>query len=103
MRFSGRGTARFGAALGLDLDGGAIRCTHCTSTLGKPGEDLLPGLREWEAPLTAAGPVRGEDYDRGRFRLRHVLCPNCGSTLDVHLSFEGAPRPSMEAVIGTTS
>jgi len=89
--------------LDLHLDDDVIRCTQCKSPLGKPGDDLLLGLREWEAPLTAAGPVRGEDYDRGRFRLRHVLCPNCGSALDVHLSFDGAPWPSMEAVIGTGS
>jgi len=103
MRFSGRGTAHFGATLDLHLDEGAIRCTHCASTIGKPGDDMLPGLREWEAPLDAAGPVRGTDYDRGRFSLRHVLCPSCGSALDVHLSFEGAPWPSMEAVIGSSS
>jgi N-methylhydantoinase B len=103
LRFSGRGTARFGAALDLDLDNGAIRCAYCSSALGKPGEDLLPGLREWEAPLTAAGPVRGEDYDRGRFRLRHVLCPNCGSALDVHLAFSGAPWPSTDVSIGVTT
>jgi N-methylhydantoinase B len=103
LRFSGRGTARFGAALDLDLDNGAIRCAYCSSALGRPGDDLLPGLREWEAPLTAAGPVRGEDYDRGRFRLRHVLCPNCGSALDVHLAFDGAPWPSTDVSIGVTT
>lgn len=101
-RFSGRGTARFGATLDLDLDHGAIRCVYCRGVLGRPGEDLLPALREWEAPLTAAGPVRGEDYDRGRFRLRHVLCPNCGSALDVHLAFDGAPWPSTDVSIGVT-
>ena len=103
MRFSGHGTARFGATLELDLDNSAIRCAHCHNTLGKPGDDLLLRLREWEAPLDAAGPVRGEDYDRGRFRLRHLLCPSCGGAIDVHLSFEGAPWPSTDAAIGITS
>jgi len=103
LRFSGRGSARFGATLDLELDNGAIRCACCGGTLGKPGEDLLPGLREWEAPLTAAGPVRGEHYDRGRFRLRHILCPNCGSALDVHLAYDGAPWPSTDALIGVTT
>jgi N-methylhydantoinase B len=101
-RFAGRGAARFGSALDLDFDRGAIRCADCGCTLGKPDEDLLPALRVWEAPLTAAGPTRGEDYDRGRFRLRHVLCPGCGTALEVHLAFDGAPWPSMDVRIGLT-
>ena len=102
MRFAGQGTARFGTALNLDLTEGAIRCSHCGSTLGSPGQDILPKLREWMAPLTAAGPVRGEDYDQGRFHLRHVLCPDCGSAIDVHVAHEGAPWPSANVIIHST-
>lgn len=102
MRFSGQGSSRFGTALTLDLAEGAIRCSDCGGTLGAPGHDILPGLREWKSPLTAAGPVRGEDYDEGRFHLRHVLCPRCGSVIDAHVAQEGAPWPSADVVIRST-
>lgn len=102
MRFSGQGSSRFGTALTLDLSEGAIRCSHCGSALGEPGHDILPRLREWKAPLTAAGPVRGEHYDRGRFHLRHLLCPECGSAIDVHVAHEDAPWPSADVVFPGT-
>ena len=67
-----------------------------TRVLGAPGENLLPNAEgSSRAARDAAGPVRGEDYDRGRFGLRLLLCPACGAALDTHLAFEGAPRPSM--------
>jgi N-methylhydantoinase B len=91
----GTGRHRFGAALEASLDEGAIDCARCGERLGAVGENLLPRLKEWIAPLTAAGAVRGEDYDRGRFGLRFLLCPRCGAAIDAHLAFSGAPRPSM--------
>ena len=45
------------------------------------------------APLEAAGPVRGEDYDTGRFRLRQLCCSSCGGLVDVQVALDGAPRP----------
>ena len=95
LEFSGPGRHRFGAALDLALDQGRIACASCGEGLGAPGENLLPHLKEVVLSLVAAGPVRGEDYDRGRFGLRLLLCPACGAALDTHLAFEGAPRPSM--------
>jgi len=95
VAFEGTGSHRFGTALTLELDAGRIDCAQCDHRLGAPGENLLPRLRETVLPLAAAGPVRGQDYDRGRFGLRLLLCPGCGSAIDVHLAFEGAPRPSM--------
>jgi N-methylhydantoinase B len=95
LEFSGPGRHRFGAALELGLDQGWIACASCGEGLGAPGTNLLPKLKEAVLPLVAAGPVRGEDYDRGRFGLRLLLCPACGAALDTHLAFEGAPRPSM--------
>ena len=65
----------------------AVR-VHC-----RPQDDLLQHLREVNAPLRAAGPVRGEDYDSGRFRLRQLCCGNCGSLIDVQVALQGAPRP----------
>jgi hypothetical protein len=95
LAFEGKGVHRFGEALTLELDAGRIACAQCSQRLGAPGENLLPRLLETVLPLAAAGPVRGQDYDRGRFGLRLLLCPGCGSAIDAHLAFAGAPRPSM--------
>lgn len=91
----GVGKHQYGDALVADLSAGAIRCGHCDHVYGKPGEDLLPLLREFSSPLAAAGPVRGEDYDRGRFSLRHLCCGACGALVDVQVALEGALRPRM--------
>ncbi len=98
-RFRSTGAASFGTALKVDGAAGTVQCACCEAAIGRAGEDLLPRLKEWVAPVDAAGPVRGEDYDVGRFGLRHLLCPECGSTLDVHLAFAGAPRPSIDVSI----
>ena len=62
---------------------------------GCTGHKPAAAVEEVVLLLVAAGPVRGEDYDRGRFGLRLLLCPACGAALDTHLAFDGAPRPSM--------
>lgn len=98
LMFEGVGSHRFGEALTLALDEHRISCARCDGPLGAPGENLLPRLKELVLPVTAAGPVRGEDYDRGRFGLRLLLCAGCGHAIDAHLAFEGAPRPSMRIV-----
>jgi N-methylhydantoinase B len=95
LAFEGTGSHRFGDALVLALDERRIACARCEVPLGASGENLLPQLKELVLPVTAAGPVRGEDYERGRFGLRLLLCPACGHALDAHLAFAGAPRPSM--------
>ena len=46
-----------------------------------------------EEPLTAAGPVRGEAYDRRRFALRQFICTSCGTLVDVQVGLErGSPE-----------
>ena len=95
ITFEGSGSHRFGDVLAVALDDARISCARCDERLGAPGENLLARLRELVLPVQAAGPVRGEDYDRGRFGLRLLLCPGCGTAVDAHLAFEGAPRPSM--------
>ena len=102
LAFEGAGSHRFGEALVLALDARRITCARCDEPLGAPGDNLLPRLKELVLPVTAAGPVRGEDYDRGRFGLRLLLCPGCGAAIDAHLAFEGAPRPSMRIVYRQT-
>jgi N-methylhydantoinase B len=97
--FTGRGKHRYGDAFELDFDKGAIRCGSCGHVHGKPGENLLPKLRELAAPLRAAGPVRGEDYDEGRFKLRQLCCAGCGALVDVQVALDGAPRPALRMAI----
>ena len=52
----------------------------------------MPSLRELKTPLSAAGAVRGEAYDRGRFSLRQLCCRHCGGLLDVQVALDGALR-----------
>jgi N-methylhydantoinase B len=85
----------------LVVDGDAVLCGYCGHRHGDAGEDLLPRLREVAAPLAAAGPVRGEDYDRGRFKLRQLCCGACGGLIDVQVALDGAPRPSVQ-VLGSS-
>jgi hypothetical protein len=35
--------------------------------------------------------VRGEAYDRGRFKLRQLICRACGGLADVQVGLDGAP------------
>lgn len=90
---TGSGEHRYGDILKADLVRGTITCGQCGHMLGAPGENLIAGLREFSTPLQAAGPVRGEDYDEGRFKLRHLCCAGCGALFDVQVALEGAPRP----------
>ncbi|MSP96159.1 MAG: hydantoinase B/oxoprolinase family protein [Betaproteobacteria bacterium] len=92
--FEGSGQHRYGDALRADFPRGEIQCAYCGHVHGPAGSDILPALREFHTPLNAAGPVRGEDYDRGRFRLRHLCCSACGGLVDVQVALDGAPRPS---------
>jgi N-methylhydantoinase B len=66
---------------------------------GAPGENLFPRLRELAVPLRTAGPVRGEDYDERRFKLRQLCCSGCGALVDVQVALDGAPRPRMRMAL----
>ena len=93
--FDGGGRHRYGDALVADLDAARIACAHCDQALGRPGEDLRPALREIDAPLAAAGAVRGEDYDERRFSLRKLCCPHCASLIDVQVALDGVSPPAL--------
>ncbi|MBI3075910.1 MAG: hydantoinase B/oxoprolinase family protein [Deltaproteobacteria bacterium] len=84
--------ARFkvGDLLGLAEDGRAwcLRCGAMLSTAGNYKERAI----RWEAPLSAAGPIRGELYDRGRFVLACWGCPGCGVLLDAGVRLKGSPE-----------
>lgn len=93
--FEGAGQHRYGEALRIDFDRGEIRCGQCNHVHGKAGENLLPHLSEFTTALAVAGRVRGEDYDRGRFGLRHLCCSACAALIDVQVALAGAPQPSL--------
>lgn len=93
IRFSGTGRRTIGDVLVVDFDADKVICPECGHVHCRPQDNLLTHLREVNAPLKAAGPVRGEDYDTGRFRLRQLCCSGCGMLVDVQVALDGAPRP----------
>ena len=93
MRCGGTGPREFFEVLKVDFDAGAVTCLDCGQVHCSPGDNLLSHLREVLDPLRSAGPVRGEDYDAGRFRLRQLCCSACGTLVDVQVALDGAPRP----------
>lgn len=95
IRFSGHGKHRYADTFVVDFDRDEILCGQCGHRHCAAGEDLLPHLKEVSAPLRAAGPVRGEDYDRERFALRQLCCSACGTLVDVQVAYRDAPRPLM--------
>ena len=96
VSFAGAGQLTFGDALVVDSDADSVACGHCGRRHCGANDNLLDYLREVRAPLSAAGPVRGEDYDVGRFHLRQLCCANCGALVDVQVALDGAPRPFMQ-------
>jgi N-methylhydantoinase B len=91
LMFPGRGRTDLSPALVIDRDADAVNCGQCGHRHCGSGENLLDHLGLVASPLTAAGPVRGEAYDRGRFALRQFICMNCGGLVDVQVGLEGAP------------
>lgn len=76
----------------VELVDGLARCRRCGQGLARAGEDHTHGCLRESAPLTAAGPNRGEAYDRGRFRLELFYCPGCLTLLEAEVEQVGAPR-----------
>ncbi len=94
VRFSASsGKHRYGDAYAIDAARGVVACGHCDAPIGALGENLMPRLLEVDGALASAGPVRGEDYDVGRFTLRRFCCPSCGAQLDAQVACGESPRP----------
>lgn len=87
-----RGVLRYGDAVVLDFDRDQARCLGCGEVLGPARGDLRRLCLVDEAPVRLAGPGRGEDYDRGRIRLRLYYCPGCGRQLDAEVALTSGPR-----------
>ncbi len=95
ISFTGEGRHRYGDALVVDFGKGTVVCGHCGKVHCRPEENLLDHLLELSAPLSAAGPVRGQDYEHGRFALRQLCCGGCGGLVDVRVALQGTPPPLM--------
>ena len=89
--YTGRGRTEIGHALVIDTNENSVSCGQCGHRHCAADENLLDHLQLVEAPLSAAGPVRGEVYDRGRFKLREFICSACGGLADVQVGLDGAP------------
>jgi N-methylhydantoinase B len=94
--FPGAGSIVLGDALRVDGKAGAVSCPQCGHRHCGTHDNLLDHLLEIRLPLSAAGPVRGEDYDMGRFHLRQLVCGACGHLVDAQVALAGAPRPFMQ-------
>jgi N-methylhydantoinase B len=82
-----------GEYLLLDRAHWVYACRVCRRVLGPAETNLYDLLAEAELPLNAAGPARGEAYDRGRFFLRVLYCPSCWTQIEAHVQLrEGTKR-----------
>ncbi|HUF80532.1 MAG TPA: hydantoinase B/oxoprolinase family protein [Burkholderiales bacterium] len=94
------GQVSFGDLLQYDFDSDQIRCLQCREVLGPACGDFRLGCLVEEAPVTRAGPVRGEDYDAGRIHLRLSYCPGCGRQLDAEVALRSGHPPSGFRICG---
>ncbi|MFQ5895364.1 MAG: hydantoinase B/oxoprolinase family protein [Nitrospinota bacterium] len=70
---------------------GELFCRKCGFSFGPLDADPK-GRALWEdAPLSRAGPVMGQLYDRGRFVLRLYYCPGCLALLECEVLRRGDP------------
>lgn len=88
----GGGVLQYGDAVEFDFDADEARCLRCRHPLARARADFRRGCLVEVAPVAAAGPGRGEDYDRGRVRLRLFYCPGCGRQLEADVAVAGAPE-----------
>jgi N-methylhydantoinase B len=88
------GRVSFGDLLDYDFGADEIRCQRCRAVLGRACADFRLGCLVEEAPVTMAGPVRGEDYDAGRIHLRLSYCPGCARQLDAEVALRSGHPPS---------
>jgi N-methylhydantoinase B len=75
----------------FDFAADTATCLRCTYRLGLASGDFREGAVVHEAPLSAAGPVRGEDYDAVDVRMIRYYCPGCGRQLEAEVA-SGAAR-----------
>ncbi|MGE3066019.1 MAG: hydantoinase B/oxoprolinase family protein [Hyphomicrobiaceae bacterium] len=91
VSYAGKGKISIGPALVVDTEADAVTCGHCGHRHCGTKDNLLAHLGRLDSKLSAAGPVRGEAYDRKRFSLRQFVCRNCGTLTDTQVGLDGAP------------
>jgi N-methylhydantoinase B len=89
--YQGTGRVEIANALVIDARDKSVSCGNCGHRHCSTDENLLDHLGLIETHPSSAGPVRGEAYDRGRFKLRQLICQNCGGLTDVQVGLDGAP------------
>jgi N-methylhydantoinase B len=94
-----RGSLRYGEYVELDPETNRMWCGRCGHTLGRFDDDLRQAATRLIVPLTAAGPIRGEEYDRGRFHLELYCCPGCAVQLEADVVQVDGPRPSFRLTV----
>jgi N-methylhydantoinase B len=97
----GTGRLRYGDLLEFDFGADRIRCTACGRELGPARGDFRLGCLVERAPVTTAGPGRGEDYDAGRIELRLYCCPGCGRQLEAQVALRTGHPPSGFRLFGS--
>ena len=98
MILNGPARMKYGDVLHIDDQGKSVYCSNCHHELCRKENNLLNCLVEIRSPLSAAGPVRGEDYDHGRFHLRQICCRECATLIDVQVVLKNAPLDSMKVI-----
>ena len=94
------GRVSFGDLLDFDFKADQVRCMQCKTVLGQACGDFRLGCMVEEAPVTRAGPGRGEDYDAGRIHLRISYCPGCARQLDTQVALRSGHPPSGFRIFG---
>ena len=89
---SGGGRLRYAESVDFDFDSDTAACAGCGYRLGCARDDFRRGCLIEVAPVTAAGPARGENYDMGRVSLQLLYCPGCGKQLEAEVVMKGAPE-----------
>lgn len=89
--YQGKGRTEIAEALVIDTENKSVSCGQCGHRHCSSDDNLLDHLGLIEVHPSAAGPVRGEVYDRGRFKMRQFICTNCGGLADVQINLAGAP------------
>ncbi|MFQ6110654.1 MAG: hydantoinase B/oxoprolinase family protein, partial [Nitrospinota bacterium] len=77
---------RLNQYLAFDSRGERLVCVKCGHALCRIGEDFKEWALRRDFPLSRGGPVMGQLYDRGRFRLRTFCCPGCATLLDTEVA-----------------
>jgi N-methylhydantoinase B len=89
---------RYGDYVELASNEDHMRCARCRRMLGASGDDLRQVARRVVRSLSAAGPIRGEGYDRGRFQLHTYCCPGCGVQFEVDVQLIDGGRPGFRVI-----